>query len=91
VSGPASGDAVHGRRVRALRAAVAVCEGLAASCRPLDIVPCSDLGRMSASVKGCPTPARAKRLARAEGSLRAGVGQASREETARCAAVVSED
>jgi hypothetical protein len=60
VSGPASGDAVHGRRVRALRAAVAVCEGLATSCRPLDIVPCSDLGRMSASGRSATLRRRAQ-------------------------------
>ena len=41
-----------------------------------------------ASVKGCSTPARAKRLAAAGSELRAGVGQASREETAGHTAVV---
>jgi hypothetical protein len=43
--------------------------------------------RPSARVKGCPTPARAKRLAAAGSELRAGVGQASREETAGHTAV----
>ena len=38
-------------------------------------------------VKGCPTAARAKRLATAGSELRAGVGQASREETAGHTAV----
>src|SRR5215510_165799 len=41
----------------------------------------------AAAVKGCPTPARAKRLATAGSELRAGVGQASREETAGHTAV----
>src|SRR5689334_3657155 len=44
--------------------------------------------RPAATVKGCPTPARAKRLATAGSELRAGVGQASREETAGHTAVV---
>jgi putative transposase len=39
-------------------------------------------------VKGCPTPARTKRLTAAQRGLRAGVGQASREETAGRTAVV---
>ena len=43
---------------------------------------------MTAVVKGCPTPARTKRLIAAEPELRAGVGQASREETAGHTAVV---
>ena len=43
---------------------------------------------MSLFVKGCPTPARAKRLTTAEAGPRAGVGQASREETAGHTAVV---
>lgn len=46
------------------------------------------LMRTTQSVKGCPTPARAKRLATAGSELRAGVGQASREETAGHTAVV---
>jgi hypothetical protein len=39
-------------------------------------------------VKGCPTSARAKGMAAAECDVRAGVGQASREETAGHTAVV---
>src|SRR5262249_19926851 len=42
---------------------------------------------MAQIVKGCPTPARAKRLGTAGSELRAGVGQASREETAGHTAV----
>ena len=45
------------------------------------------LPQMALIVKGCPTPARTKRLTAADAGLRAGVGQASREETAGHTAV----